>query len=148
MKGPSMTIIPTDSPEFEAIERTLSEDPDSTVIEMIGGIECDEEDLAHQREEGVEDPAASIDLIAQIHTASKTGMLDWFQIRVSSSELDPPNIEHGGTLLAFTFEGDEPDFDALAEAAIPALNEAVSWAEFSLDEDDEDEEEEDEQDAK
>lgn len=135
MNPPTMTIIPIDSPEFEAIERTLSEDPDATAVELIGGIDCDDEDLAHQRQEGDNDPAVSIDLIAQVHAATKTGILDWFQIRLSGAEQDPPHIEHGGCLLAFRYDAEEPDFDALVEAAIPALNEAVSWAEFSLDED-------------
>ena len=64
------------------------------------------------------------------------GVIDWFYVRVSGMKSDPPEVEHGGALLAFNTEGKEPDIELLVEHAVEELNETVTWAEFELEEDD------------
>lgn len=130
-----MRIIPIKDSVFEKIEDALSERQEDTQLEPLAGIDCDEQDLAAQRELGDEDPIATIELIAQWIPDTGEGILDWFYVRESGIESDPPEIEHGGPLLGFNSQEAEPDLDQLIEGAVQALNQAVDWAEFELDED-------------
>jgi len=110
-----MRIISTKDAVFQKIEESLGSQQEQTQLETLAGIDCDEEDLQNQRELGDEDPIVTIELIAQ-----------WLP--------EPPEIEHGGPLLAFNTQGQAPDLDILIEDAVKSLNEAVAWAEFELDE--------------
>ena len=132
---PPMRIIPTKDAVFEKIEDALSERQEETQLEVLAGIDCDKEDLANQSELGDEDPVATIELIVQWLPDTGEGVLDWFFVRVSGMETNPPDVQHGGPLLGFNCQGEEPDLDALIQNAVGALNQAVEWAEFELDED-------------
>ncbi|MFC4994553.1 hypothetical protein [Rubritalea tangerina] len=133
-----MTIIEKGTEAFSVIEELLGEYPDSTEYEGVTGIDCDEDDLEAQRQDGDDDPMAIIEVIAHWNPNTKEGILDWYFARESTVNDAEPNIEHGGPLLAFRYDSDEPDLDNLLEAAVPALNDSVEWAEFQLN-DDEDE---------
>ncbi|MEJ6571053.1 MAG: hypothetical protein QNL01_03335 [Akkermansiaceae bacterium] len=130
-----MRIISPKDAVFPKIEESLGDHKDDTKLEVLAGIDCDEEDLANQVEEGDEDPIATIELIVQWLPETGEGILDWFFVKVSGIDADPPEIEHGGPLLAFNSEDEEPDLDLLIEGAVAALNESVTWAEFELEED-------------
>ena len=130
-----MRIIPIKDAVFEKIEDALSERQEETQLEVLAGIDCDEQDLANQNELGDEDPIATIELIVQWLPDTGEGVLDWFFVRVSGMEANPPEVQHGGPLLGFNCQGEEPDLDALIQGAVDALNLAVEWAEFELDED-------------
>ncbi len=130
-----MRIIPIKDAVFEKIEDALSERQEETQLEVLAGIDCDEQDLANQNELGDEDPIATIELIVQWLPDTGEGVLDWFFVRVSGMEANPPEVQHGGPLLGFNCQGEEPDLDALIQGAVDALNQAVEWAEFELDED-------------
>jgi hypothetical protein len=130
-----MRIITPNDAVFQKIEASLGEHKDDTQLEVLAGIDCDEEDMANQRELGDEDPVATIELIVQWLPTTSEGILDWFFVRLSGIDSDPPAIEHGGPLLGFNCEGKEPDLDTLIDGAVTALNESVSWAEFELEED-------------
>lgn len=129
-----MRIISTKDAVFPKIEESLGNRKDDTQLEVLAGIDCDEEDLANQNDAGDEDPIATIELIVQWLPETGEGILDWFFVRVSGIDADPPAVEHGGSLLAFNSEGEEPDLDQLIDGAVTALNETVSWAEFELEE--------------
>jgi len=129
-----MRIISTKDAVFQKIEESLGSRQEQTQLETLAGIDCDEEDLDNQRELGDEDPILTIELIAQWLPDTGEGILDWYYLRVSGAESDPPLIEHGGPLLAFNSQGKAPDLDILIEDAVKSLNEAVTWAEFELDE--------------
>lgn len=129
-----MRIISTKDAVFQKIEESLGSQQEQTQLETLAGIDCDEEDLQNQRELGDEDPIVTIELIAQWLPETGEGILDWFYLRLSGAETDPPEIEHGGPLLAFNTQGQAPDLDILIEDAVKSLNEAVAWAEFELDE--------------
>ena len=131
-----MRIIATKDAVFQKIEEALGSRQEDTQLETLAGIDCDEEDLENQRELGEEDPIVTIELIAQWLPDTGEGILDWFYLRVSGAQTDPPEIEHGGPLLAFNTQGKTPDLDILIEDAVKALNGAVEWAEFELDEED------------
>ena len=47
-------------------------------------------------------------------------------------EAQQPEIEHGQSLLAFRYQGAEPNFNQLLEHAIPRLNNAIEWANFEV----------------
>ncbi|MBK1792561.1 hypothetical protein [Persicirhabdus sediminis] len=130
-----MRIISIKDAVYAKIEETLGENQDATELENIAGIDCDEDDIALQRELGSEDPAVAIELIVQWHEEFQEGILDWFYLPESQADSDKPDIMHGGALLAFNYKDSKLDFDKLIEEAIPALNEACEWAEFELDED-------------
>ena len=130
-----MRIISTKDSVFEKIEDALSERQEDTQLEPLAGIDCDDQDIANQRELGDEDPIATIELIAQWIPDTGEGILDWFYVRVSGIDTDPPEIQHGGPLLAFNSGNTEPDLDQLIDGAVTALNKAIDWAEFELDED-------------
>jgi len=130
-----MRIIPPKDAVFGKIESALDERKDDTQLEVLAGIDCDEEDLANQRELGDEDPVATIELIVQWLPDTGEGVLDWFYVRLSGIDNDPPAVEHGGPLLGFNCEGQEPDLDMLIDHAVAALNESIDWAEFELEED-------------
>lgn len=132
-----MIIIEKASEEYTVIEELLGENPDSTQLEIVAGIDCDDEDIDAQREAGEEDPMATIELIAQWNPNTKEGILDWYFARESTIGEEEPTIEHGGPLLAFSYATDEPDLDVLLDDAVPALNAAVEWAEFQLDDEEE-----------
>lgn len=134
-KSTGMRIITPKDAVFQKIEASLGEQKDDTQLEVLAGIDCDEEDMANQRELGDDDPVATIELIVQWLPKTGEGILDWFFVRLSGIDQDPPAIEHGGALLGFNSEGQEPDLDALIDGAVNALNESVSWAEFELEED-------------
>lgn len=127
-----MQIIETATEEYSAIEELLGEHPDSIQVEIVAGIDCDEDDIDAQSEAGDEDPMITIELIAHWNPNTKEGILDWYCSRASSEGQDEPDIEHGGPLLAFRYTEEEPDLDALLDPAIPALNDSVVWAEFQL----------------
>ncbi|MFC5049036.1 hypothetical protein ACFPK9_15760 [Rubritalea spongiae] len=129
-----MEIVKRTSQDYTDIEEILGENPDATQLEMLAGIDCDAEDIEAQRQAGEEDPMAAIELIAQWNPDTKEGILDWYFARESTIDDDEPAIEHGGPLFAFRFTSDEPDLEMLIEKAVPALSEAVEWAEFTLDE--------------
>lgn len=130
-----MRIISTKDAVYQKIEASLDARKDETQLEVLAGIDCDDEDAANQRELGEEDPVATIELIVQWLPETGEGILDWFQVRESGVDKDPPEVEHGGPLLAFNSEGKEPDLEFLVEHAVQELNEAVAWAEFELEED-------------
>ncbi|MBT8037423.1 MAG: hypothetical protein KJO21_07750 [Verrucomicrobiae bacterium] len=130
-----MRIIPIKDAVFEKIEDALSERQEETQLEVLAGIDCDDQDLANQDELGEEDPVATIELIVQWLPDTGEGVLDWFFVRVSGMETNPPDVQHGGPLLGFNCQGAEPDLDALILSAVGALNQAVEWAEFELEED-------------
>ena len=130
-----MRIIPTKDAVFQKIERSVSERKDDVELAVLAGIDCDEEDLANQRELGEDDPVVIIELIVQWLPDTGEGLIDWFQIRESEEDKDPPSVEHGGPLLAFNCEGEEPDLELLIDHAVQELNEAIDWAEFELEED-------------
>ncbi|MFK7911890.1 MAG: hypothetical protein AB8F34_15010 [Akkermansiaceae bacterium] len=130
-----MRIISTKDAVYQKIETSLDGRKDDTELEVLAGIDCDEEDMANQRELGDEDPVATIELIVQWLPDTGEGILDWFQVRESGIDKDPPEVEHGGPLLAFNCEGKEPDLELLIHHAVTELNESVSWAEFELEED-------------
>ena len=130
-----MRIISTKDAVFQKVEESLGSQHEQTQLETLAGIDCDEEDLQNQRELGEEDPIVTIELIAQWLPETGEGILDWFYLRLSGAEADPPEIKHGGPLLAFNAQGKAPDLDILIEDAVKSLNESVAWAEFELDED-------------
>ncbi|MBK1829143.1 hypothetical protein JIN77_00255 [Verrucomicrobiaceae bacterium R5-34] len=129
-----MRIIPTKDAVFEKIENSLGSQQENTQLETLAGIDCDEEDLENQRELGDEDPIVTIELIAQWLPETGEGILDWFYLRLSGAQADPPLIEHGGALLAFNTQGKAPDLDILIDDAVKSLNDSIEWAEFELDE--------------
>jgi len=129
-----MRIISTKDAVFSKVEDSLSERQEDTQLEFLAGIDCDEQDFDNQRALGAEDPIASIELIAQWLPETGEGLLDWFFVRASDMDSKEPNIEHGGALLAFNTEDESPDLDQLIDQAVEALNEAVQWAEFELEE--------------
>ena len=131
-----MRIISINDAVYQKIENSLDSRKDETELQVLAGIDCDEEDLANQRELGDEDPVATIELIVQWLPETGEGILDWFQVRESSIKKDPPEVEHGGPLLAFNCEGQEPDLDLLIDSAVGQLNTSIDWAEFELEEDD------------
>lgn len=130
-----MEIIEKDSTAFIDIEDLLAEHPQSTKLEAVTGIDCDEEDMEAQRAEGIEDPMATIELFAQWNPNTKEGVLDWYYL--SESNLGDPdsNVDHGGSLFAFRYTDKDPDFETLLTHAVEALNEVMEWAEFALDSD-------------
>lgn len=130
-----MRIISIKDAVFQKIEASLDARKEDTQLEALAGIDCDQEDMANQRELGDEDPVVTIELIVQWLPDSGEGILDWFQVRESNAEKDPPTVEHGGPLLAFNSEGKEPDLDLLIDNAVKELNESITWAEFELEED-------------
>ena len=130
-----MRIISPKDVVFQKIESSLDERKDETLLEVLAGIDCDDQDMANQRELGDEDPIATIELIVQWLPESGEGILDWFYVRLSGIDDDPPAVEHGGPLLGFNCEGHEPDLDMLIEHAVTALNASIEWAEFELEED-------------
>ena len=130
-----MRIISTKDAVFQKIERSVSERKDDIELAVLAGIDCDEKDLQNQRELGDDDPVVTIELIVQWLPDTGEGLLDWFQIRASEEDNDPPEVEHGGPLLAFNCEGKEPDLGLLIDRAVQELNQAVDWAEFELEED-------------
>ena len=130
-----MRIITNKDAVFPKIEEALEARKEETQIETLAGIDCDELDIANQEDLGEEDPIATIELIVQWLPDTGEGMIDWFFVRVSTISKDPPEVEHGGALLAFNSKDEEPDLDLLIEHAVNELNETVAWAEFELDED-------------
>ncbi|GAA5494305.1 hypothetical protein Rhal01_00465 [Rubritalea halochordaticola] len=132
-----MKIISKDSPDFTDIEELLGENQSTIQIEMVAGLECDGEDLANQRDAGDNDPIAILELVAQWNPNVREGILDWYYVRESDLDEEEPPIVHGGALLGFHFQGDEPDLDALMDAALEVLNEEIAWAEFVLEEESE-----------
>lgn len=130
-----MRIISTKDAVFEKIENALSERQEDTQLEPLAGIDCDDQDIANQQELGDEDPIATIELIAQWIPDTGEGILDWYYVRVSGAQTEPPAIEHGGPLLAFNSKENTPDLELLIDEAVTALNLAVDWAEFELEED-------------
>ena len=130
-----MRIISTKDAVYPKIEESLAARKDDTQLEVLAGIDCDDEDLANQREAGDDDPIATIELIVQWLPETGEGILDWFFVRESGIDDDPPEVEHGGPLLAFNSQGEEPDLDQLIDEAVAALNDSVTWAEFELEED-------------
>ncbi len=131
-----MQIISIDSKEFDDIADQLGEEPDDSNLEFMGGIDCDEDDRNTQREDGDEDPIATIELIAQCSLDSTFGIVDWFYSRESTADKEEPVVEHGGALLAFRKGKDdkEIDFDALLPHALEELNKSITWAEFAFEE--------------
>ena len=129
-----MRIISTKDAVFQKIAEALGSRQEETQLETLAGIDCDEEDLQNQQELGEEDPIVTIELIAQWLPDTGEGILDWFYLRVSGAEDDPPQIEHGGSLLAFNTQGKAPDLDVLIDDAVTALNTSIDWAEFELEE--------------
>ena len=73
-----MRIISPKDAVFQKIESALGEHKDDTQLEVIAGIDCDEEDMSNQRELGDEDPIATIELIVQWLPDTGEGILDWF----------------------------------------------------------------------
>lgn len=131
--GVHMKIVSKDSQDFSDIEELLGENQQSIQIDMIAGLDCDEEDLDNQRESGDEDPIAVLELVAQWNPNVREGILDWYFIRESDLDDEQPEIEHGGALLGFRYDSEEPDLDALLESAVEVLNTEIAWAEFALD---------------
>ena len=129
-----MRIISTKDAVFSKIEDALSERQEDIQLEFLAGIDCDEQDFENQRDLGAEDPIASIELVAQWLPETGEGLLDWFFVRLSAIDADPPQIELGGPLLAFNTEDKTPDLDQLIEKTVETLNTAVNWAEFELEE--------------
>ena len=131
-----MRVIPTNDAVFAKIEAVLGERKEEAELQVLAGIDCDELDIANQEKLGDEDPVATIELIVQWLPETGEGVIDWFYVRVSGMKSDPPEVEHGGALLAFNTEGKEPDIELFVEHAVEELNETVTWAEFELEEDD------------
>ncbi len=127
-----MRVIPLSASEYALVEEVLAVDPDETALEPVAGIDCSEEDIEAQREDGDADPMVTIELIAQWVPEGQQGILDWFFVRESGQNEKEPIIEHGGPLLAFAYAGDDPDFDALLPDAVTVLNEQVGFLEFEL----------------
>lgn len=127
-----MKIISKESADFGDIEELVGENPDVLEIEMVAGIDCDDEDMATQREEGDENPIATLDLVAQWNPNVCEGVLDWYFVRAADIDQEEPEICHGGALLAFKYETKTPDLDLLLDEAVRVLNEEVSWAEFEI----------------
>ncbi len=140
-----MKIHENGSDSYSRIEDTLAEDFDSNAIDMIGGMECDEEDLQAQRDNGEEDPILIIEILAHWEPEAKVGILDWFYVCESGDDEDEPDLQHGGPIVAFEYEGRDPDFDALLSAAAPILNDELNWVEFTLEDLDDLDDEEDEE---
>lgn len=134
MVPPIMRIIPTHDAVFEKVEASLDTHQDEVQLEPLAGIDCDEQDLANQAELGDEDPIVTVEIIARWNPDTSEGILDWFYLRQSGENEDPPPIEHGGALLAFNSQGEEPDLDQLINNAVDKLNQSISWAEFELEE--------------
>jgi len=88
-----MRIISTKDAVFQKIEESLGSQQEQTQLETLAGIDCDEEDLQNQRELGDEDPIVTIELIAQWLPETGEGILDWFYLRLSGAETDPPEIK-------------------------------------------------------
>ena len=132
-----MKIISKESVDFGDVEELLGENPDVVEIEMVAGIDCDDQDLEVQREAGDENPVATLDLVVQWNPNVREGILDWYFINEGDIEEKDPEIFHGGALLAFKYEGNSPDFDLLLDDAVRILNTEISWAEFELGDDDE-----------
>lgn len=130
-----MRIVPINDAVYRKIEASLDARKEDTELEVLAGIDCDDEDLANQRELGDDDPVVTIELIVQWLPETGEGILDWFQVRESGADKDPPGVEHGGPLLAFNTGGKEPDLDLLIDSAVAGLNNAIAWAEFELEED-------------
>lgn len=133
-----MKTIEKSTEEYEVIEELLGEHPETVQVEMVGGLECDEDDMDAQRELGDTDPIVALDLVAHWNPNTKEGILDWYCTRESTAEDEEPDIEHGGPLLAFRYDSAEPDLDSLLDDAAAALNETIKWAEFQLGEDEND----------
>ncbi len=127
-----MRVIQLNDPEYALVEEVLAVDPDETALEPVAGIDCSEEDIMAQREDGDTDPIVVIELIAQWVPEGQQGILDWFFVRESGQSEKDPGIQHGGPLLAFTYAGDDPDFDRLLPDAVTVLNEQVDFLEFEL----------------
>ena len=130
-----MRIITNKDAVFPKIEEELDNRKEETQLEVLAGIDCDELDIANQEDLGEEDPIATVEMIVQWLPDTGEGMVDWFFVRVSTINSDPPEVEHGGALIAFNSKDEEPDLDLLIKHAVEALNETVAWAEFELDED-------------
>ncbi len=129
-----MRIISKKEAVFEKIETQLNLRSDDAELEVLAGIDCDELDIANQEDLGEEDPVVTIELIVRWLPDTGEGLVDWFCVRVSGSEIEPPEVEHAGTLLAFNSKEEEPDIDELVTRAVTELNESVAWAEFELEE--------------
>ncbi|MGB0774970.1 MAG: hypothetical protein ACPG32_08675 [Akkermansiaceae bacterium] len=129
-----MRIITTKDAVFPKIEESLGSRQEESQLEVLAGIDCDDEDLKNQRDLGDEDPIMNIELIVQWLPDTGEGILDWFYVRESGAKSDPPHIEHGGPLLAFNSKDEEPDVDMLIEHSVVELNHSIAWAEFELEE--------------
>ena len=129
-----MRIISKKEAVFEKIETQLNLRSDDAELEVLAGIDCDELDIANQEDLGEEDPVVTIELIVRWLPDTGEGLVDWFCVRVSGSEVEPPEVEHAGTLIAFNSKEEEPDVDELVTRAVTELNESVAWAEFELEE--------------
>ena len=127
-----MRIISKKEAVFEKIETQLNARTDDAELEVLAGIDCDEIDIANQEDLGEEDPVVTIELIVRWLPDTGEGLVDWFCVRVSGADIDPPEVEHAGSLIAFNSKDEEPDVDLLVEQAVTALNETVAWAEFEL----------------
>ncbi len=130
-----MRIISPKDAVFSKIEASLADRQEEIELEFLAGIDCDDLDIANQQDLGDNDPIATIELVAQWLPETGEGLLDWFYLRVSQMEDKDPEIQHGGSLLAFNAENKIPDLDALIDKAVKALNEEIKWAEFELEED-------------
>ncbi|WP_156817089.1 hypothetical protein [Rubritalea marina] len=129
-----MTTIKLGSQDYMDVEELLGENPEDTNIEMVTGIDCDDEDIERQEADGVEDPMSTIELIAQWNPDTKEGILDWYYTCVSAEAEEEPDIHHGGPLIGFRYTTEAPEFDELLNPAVEQLNEVVEWAEFHLNE--------------
>lgn len=127
-----------ESSDFTAILDVLDVEPDKIDIESIGGLDCDDEDIATQKEEGSEDPIIQIELIARWSDEGKQGVIEWLYLPQSAEDLPEEKIgeavEFGGALLGFHYEGEEPPLEKFVDEALEALNEQITWAEFIDDE--------------
>ena len=128
-----MIIFPNED-DFIDIHELLNKHADRCEVDMLAGIECDEEDLENQRRLGDEDPIAILEIAVQWDDTEKIGIVDWAFARESALEQEEPEAEHGGALLAFRYHGKEPDFDKLLVHAVPRLNKEVRWANFETEE--------------
>lgn len=135
----AQTISPAD-PAFDGILDVLDIDPELVEIEPLGGLESDDEDLAQQRQLGVDPLISRIEIIARWSEEGSQGVIEWFFLPVSAADLPESqlneHIEFGGALLGFFYEGEEPPLDDLVEPALAALNEQIEWAEFIAEEPD------------
>ena len=132
-----MIIFPNEE-DFITIHNTLAQSGEETQVDILAGIECDDEDKAAQAEKGDEDPIAVLEVVIQWDAPQRVGIVDWFFVRESSTLEKEPNIEHGGPLLAFRYAGEEPDFNHLLQHAVPRLNKTISWANFDTEIEEED----------